>query len=257
MRASWKPPKLPLDMTRMTSPVRASVATCSTRAGTSRSRPPRGRGREASHQLGDVQLLAVGHLVVLLGGLETHPRRAVEGPGVRHLVKLAAAGIAPRLEHRPQPPVRPAGPEGVDGLAHRRRVVSEVVDDGRHPPPPGPPASASHRRSGKAGAGPRNVTPSAATTAQAPTAFSTLCRPGTEELTWPKRRLWSTRVKRVAVGHGGRPRPTPRLRAGTTSVQDAAARPSRATARARGQGALTAKKPSGGTSVTKRSNADS
>ena len=63
----------------MTSPGRASAATRSTSVGTSvaasASRPVRA---EVGHQPRDVELLALGDLVVLLGRLEAHPGGAVE-----------------------------------------------------------------------------------------------------------------------------------------------------------------------------------
>ena len=82
---------------------------------------------EVRHQPGDVQLLAVGHLVVLLGDLEARARARRRRRGVLLLVDVAAAGVGARLEHRPQPPVRVAVADGGDGLPHRRRVVREVV----------------------------------------------------------------------------------------------------------------------------------
>ena len=55
-----------------------------------------------SHQLGDVQLLAFRDAVMPLGDAETHSGCAVEGRDIRGLVKLAAGGVASRLEDGPQ-----------------------------------------------------------------------------------------------------------------------------------------------------------
>ena len=146
--AAWKPPKLPLLIPRMTSPGRASAATRATSVGTSdaasASMPC---ALQVGDQPGNVELLALGDLVVLLGRLEAHPRRAVEGPRRSRPGGVAPAGVGPGLEDRPQPALRLAR------RGARRWSRAPRWGGGRSRPPParrpprrGPPAAASRPR---------------------------------------------------------------------------------------------------------------
>jgi hypothetical protein len=107
------PPKAPLDITRMTSPERRCLNTLVAQGG---------------DHLVDVELFVDRDLVVRLRHSNRRNRGTLECAGVLHLVDVAPAGVRPRLEYRPEPPVRIALANAVDCLAHGRGVVREVVD---------------------------------------------------------------------------------------------------------------------------------
>ena len=194
-----------------------------------------------------------------LGDAQAHPRRPVEGGGVGRLVQLAPRGVAPRLEDGPQASAR----ETPQKCLHRlgRTAVGWWAKSSMTATPSTSARSSWRRRTPAKLAKPAwatgKDTPSAETTAQAPTAFSTLWRPGTRSSTWPRRFPRWTRVKCVPAGpcwtssaqtSAGVPGP----RAYRTRRQRAWP----ATSRALGQWALTAKKPSSGSSWTKFAKAD-